>query len=68
MSTLQELEDRHPFIEWRKPIEITWPYGQYFACRVCIANSGLTQSSAWQWMSYAAAGRHIALEHERVKA
>ena len=65
MSTLQELEARHPVISWRKPIPITWPDGVYFGCRVCIANYGLTKSSAWQWLSYADAGRHIALEHER---
>lgn len=64
-ATLTELEAKHPDIEWRKPISIVWPDGQWFACRVCIANFGLTQNSPWQWLSYADAGRHITLEHEK---
>jgi len=67
MPNLQILEARHPGIEWRKPVEIVWPDGRWYACRVCIANHGLTIHSGWQWLSYADAGRHIALEHERMK-
>lgn len=65
MSTLTGLEARWPAIEWRKPLPVAWPDGRYYACRVCIANKGLKRDSAWQWLGYADAGRHIALEHER---
>jgi hypothetical protein len=64
-ATLEELATKYPDIEWHKPIPIVWPDGQWFACRVCIANFGLTQNSPWQWLSYADAGRHIAMEHEK---
>jgi len=64
-STLKELEALYPDIAWRKPIDIVWPDGRLYSCRVCIANNGLTRGSQWQWFSYADAGRHIVLEHER---
>lgn len=63
-ATLDELEVKYPAIEWRKPIDIVWPDGRWYACRVCIANKGLTRDSPWQWMSYADAGRHIVHAHE----
>jgi hypothetical protein len=65
MNTLEQLETKYPDIDWRKPIEIVWPDGRWFACRVCIANYGLTRDSAWQFLGYADAGRHLAIEHER---
>ena len=65
MSTLHELETRYPDIEWRKPLPIVWPDGRWYGCRVCIANHGLSRSSAWQWLGYADAGRHIMMAHER---
>lgn len=64
MQTLDDLELLYPGIEWRKPIEIVWPDGRWYACRVCIANRGLTHDSRWQWMSYADAGRHLIMEHK----
>ena len=65
MSTLQELETMYPDIQWRKPLDVVWPDGRWFACRVCIANHGLTRNSQWQWFGYADAGRHLTIEHER---
>jgi hypothetical protein len=40
--TLEEWEERFPWIEWREPVRVTSPLGSGLACRACIAELGLS--------------------------
>ena len=59
MTDLAVLERQFPFVAWCEPIIVSWPDASLFACRICIANRGLSRRSAWQWADKAQAERHI---------
>jgi hypothetical protein len=39
--TLEDLELRFPGFPWRTPLPIDTPSASGFACRVCLANTGI---------------------------
>jgi len=62
--TLRELEENEPFIAWREPQPVTTPgreVGIRYACRVCIANEGLTARK----VDLLPVDREVALRHLR---
>lgn len=58
---------RFPSINWAEPIEVVWPHGRFYACRICIAEKGLTATSAYQWEHRPAAQIHIDNMHPKAR-
>jgi hypothetical protein len=61
--TPAELKLRFPNIDWIDPLPVHYPDCVTFACRVCIANKGLTKNSDHQWSEYLHCLEHINEEH-----
>jgi hypothetical protein len=64
MMNLAELEARYPYIHWSEPIHVVTPDGAGYACRVCVANQGLSSNDVKNlFQTDAAAIAHITQEH-----
>jgi len=62
--TLGQLEHDFAKIKWREPLRVEWIGGGVkFACRICIANEGLSKISSHQWSTETQAQTHIDHEH-----
>lgn len=60
---MNSLEERWPFIEWRKPLPVAWQDASLFTCRICVARFGLNRESLHLWVSPQQVVDHIEKEH-----
>ena len=60
---MNDLEEKWPFIEWRKPLPVAWPDASLFSCRLCIARLGLNRDSPHQWATPQETLQHIEARH-----
>ena len=67
LTALEQLEQRYPAIPWREPMQVkVMGEPMRFACRVCIALSGLTSAQVrHQFTSEETIRQHIATVHVR---
>ena len=65
MSVLEQLEQQYPWIAWRKPLQVKMlGRPMRYACRVCIALSGLpTVQVRDQFRCEEATRQHITAVH-----
>ena len=64
--TLTALEETYPWVAWREPIAMSGPgvVATRYACRVCIANHGITGEDVVDLPTEADdVRRHIEAEH-----
>jgi hypothetical protein len=65
MSVLEHLEQQYPWIQWRTPLRVkVLGRPMHYACRVCIALSGLPAAQVSdQFRCEEATRQHIAAVH-----
>lgn len=63
MHTLESLSKAHPYVNWHEPLMVDWEGDSVWACRICVANHGLTRQSLHQWENRQDAYVHIYSTH-----
>jgi hypothetical protein len=51
LLTVEQLERAAPWVKWGEPIRVSMADGDGWACRVCIAQLGLTGEQSWRLFS-----------------